>query len=98
MKDMYGTTVHPKYDVCLERNVGTREQPDWSEDMNEVEGANNYYDAIKRAKRMSLKYPDNLEARVYIVCYYENDITAFNEVWWEYYENGKKEGRYLADD
>lgn len=97
MKNIYGETVHPKYDVCLERNVGTRQEPEWSEDMNEVEAADNYFDAVRRAKKMSLKYPDNLEARVYIVCYFEDSISTFNQVWWEYYENGKKDERIMAD-
>lgn len=94
MKNIYGETVKPQYEVCLEWQRGTAERPDWSLDENNTEMASNYREAVKMAKALSLKHTDNTKERVYICCFFEDSISSYNMVWFEYYEKGKKEGRY----
>lgn len=93
----YGERVYPEYEVCTEKNIGTREEPDWAEDTDNNDIASNYREAVKMAKKRSLKYPDDLVARVYIVCFYQDSISTYNQAYWEYYKNGKKDERIWND-
>lgn len=97
MKNFYGETVKPQYEVCLEWQRGTEENPDWSLSDIDCELASNYRDAVRIAKKLSLKHPDTTKERVYICCFFEDSISSYNMVWFEYYTDGKKECRILNE-
>lgn len=97
MKNIYGKTVTPQYEVCLEYQRGTTECPDWSLDESNTEVTNNYRDAVKMAKKLSLEHTDETKERIYICCFFEDEISTYNMAWWEYYINGKKECRILNE-
>nr|DAP71210.1 MAG TPA: hypothetical protein [Bacteriophage sp.] len=104
MKNMYGETVKPQYDVALKQHV----KGDVADDYETVDfiGADNYKEACKIAKAQSKGIGKNNDrfheterlnaglAIVSIVCYYSDDVSDYNEVWQEDYVEGKKVGRY----
>lgn len=92
MKNMYGETVIPQYEVVLEVNRGSMGSPDY-ESVDFIV-ADNYREAAKTAKEESKKH-DGIMERVFITCYFEDDVSSYNEVWWEYYDNGHKDKRYI---
>lgn len=104
MKNMYGETVKPQYEVALKQHV----KGDVDNDYETVDfiGADNYKEACKIAKAQSKGIGKNNDrfneterlnaglAIVSIVCYYSDDVSDYNEVWQEDYVEGKKVGRY----
>lgn len=104
MKNMYGETVKPQYEVALKQHV----KGDVDNDYETVGfiGADNYKEACKIAKAQSKGIGKNNDrfreterlnaglAIVSIVCYYSDDVSDYNEVWQEDYVEGKKVGRY----
>ena len=105
MKNMYGETVKPQYEVALKQHV----KGDVDNDYETVDfiGADNYKEACKIAKAQSKDIGKNngrfLEterlnaglAMVTVCCYYADDTSDYNEVWQEDYVGGKKVGRYI---
>lgn len=105
MKNMYGETVKPQYEVALKQHV----KGDVDNDYKTVDfiGADNYKEACKIAKAQSKDISkkdgkfheteclDAGLAMVSIVCYYSDDVSDYNEVWQENYVEGKKVGRYI---
>lgn len=104
MKNIYGKTVYPKYEIALKQHVKGSVEDDY--ESVEFDGADNYREAVKMAKRYSLdigsgniRYKESASldaglAQVTIICYYSDDISDYNEVWQEEYINGKKTKRY----
>ena len=104
MKNIYGETVKPKYEVALKQHV----KGDMENDYESVEfhDADNYREAVRKAKKYSLSIgSENMRfketttldaglAQVTIVCYYSDDTSDYNDVWQEEYINGKKTRRY----
>lgn len=104
MKNIYGETVKPQYEVALKQHV----KGDIDNDYESVEyhEASNYKEAVKIAKKFSLdighedsrfKETTTLDAglaQVTIICYYADDMSDYNDVWKEEYVNGKKTRRY----
>jgi hypothetical protein len=105
MKNMYGETVKPQYEVALKQHVKGHVDNDY--ETVDFIGADNYKEACKIAKAQSKDIGKNngrfLEterqnaglAMVSIVCYYSDDVSDYNEVWQEDYVGGKKVGRYI---
>lgn len=104
MKNIYGETVKPKYEIALKQHVKGSVENDY--ESIEFYNAENYWDAVKKAKKYSLgigsenirfKESNHLDAglaQVTIVCYYSDDTSDYNEVYQEEYINGKKTRRY----
>ena len=104
MKNMYGETVKPQYEVALKQHVKGDVDNDY-ETVDFIE-ADNYKEACKIAKAQSKGISKNNDrfyeterlnaglAIVSIVCYYSDDVSDYNEVWQEDYVEGKKVGRY----
>lgn len=104
MKNIYGETVKPQYEIALKQHVKGSEDNDY--ESIEFYGASNYREAVRLAKKYSLtlgqgnlrfKESASLDAglaQVTIVCYYADDMSDYNEVWQEEYINGKKTRRY----
>ena len=104
MKNMYGETVKPQYEVALKQHVKGDVDNDY-ETVDFIE-ADNYKEACKIAKAQSKGIGKNNGrfheterlnaglASVSIVCYYSDDVSDYNEVWQEDYVEGKKVGRY----
>lgn len=105
MKNMYGETVKPQYEVALKQHV----KGDVDNDYETVDfiGAYSYKKACEIAKVQSKNIGKNTNGRfheterldaglasVSIVCYYSDDDSDYNEVWQEDYVEGKKVGRY----
>ena len=105
MKNMYGETVKPQYEVALKQHV----KGDTGNDYETVGfiGAYIYKKACEIAKVKSKNIGKNTDGRCYeterldaglasvsIVCYYSDDDSDYNEVWQEDYVEGKKVGRY----
>ena len=104
MKNMYGETVKPQYEVALKQHV----KGDVDNDYETVDfiGADNYKEACKIAKAQSKDIGKNngrfleterLDAGLVMVsvcCYFADDTSDYNEVWQEDYVEGKKVGRY----
>lgn len=104
MKNIYGETVKPKYEIALKQHVKGSVENDY--ESIEFYDADNYREAVREAKKYSLgigsenlrfKESTSLDAdlaQVTIVCYYSDDTSDYNEVWQEEYINGKKTRRY----
>ena len=104
MKNIYGETVKPQYEVALKQHV----KGDIDNDYESVayHEAYNYKEAVKIAKKFSLdigcedsrfKETATLDAglaQVTIICYYADDTSSYNDVWQEEYINRKKTRRY----
>ena len=105
MKNMYGETVKPQYEVALKQHVKGHVDNDY--ETVDFIGADNYKEACKIAKAQSKDIGKNngrfLEterlnaglAMVTVCCYYADDTSDYNEVWQEDYVGGKKVGRYI---
>ena len=106
MKNMYGETVKPQYEVALKQHV----KGDVSDDYETIDsiGAYNYKNACEIAKAQSKNIGKNNDGRfheterlnaglamVTVCCYYADDTSDYNEVWQEDYVGGKKVGRYI---
>lgn len=107
MKNMYGETVKPQYEVALKRLSSMRkdtEQALADEDFETFGNilASNYRDAVMKAKQKSndigkeitSDYGTAILREVAVICYFEDDTSSYNQVWQEVYRKGKKEGRY----
>ena len=104
MKNIYGKTVYPKYEIALKQHVKGSVEDNY--ESVEFDGADNYREAVKMAKKYALdigsgnmRYKESASldaclAQVTIICYYSDDISDYNEVWQEEYINGKKTKRY----
>lgn len=92
MTNAYGEIVKPRYEVVIQEHV----KGSVADDFESIDfmAADNYREAVKRAKAESIKYANDPEHQVLITCYFEDDTSSYNEVWYEFYENGKKVGRY----
>lgn len=107
MKNLYGETVKPQYEVALKRVASWREDQeqaleDWDMETYGHLPADNYRDAVRRAKDISKKigtlvesdYGKSILREVDIICYFEDDTSSYNQVWEEEYKDGKKVGRF----
>ncbi|MCW4110093.1 hypothetical protein [Segatella copri] len=104
MKNIYGKTIKPKYEVALKQHVKGSVDDDY--ESIEFHSANNYWESVRMAKKYSFGIgsenkrfaeTDKLDAglaQVTVVCYYSDDTSDYNEVWQEEYINGKKTVRY----
>lgn len=104
MKNIYGESVNPEYEVALKQHVKGSVKNDY--ESVAFYGASNYREAVRIAKKYSLNIgSENLRfketttldaglAQVTIICYYSDDMSDYNDVWQEEYINGKKTRRY----
>lgn len=108
MKNMFGETVKPHYEIALKQHV-KGDCPDDYETVHYESGCKNYNEYVKLAKELSkhlsectikgytYRETDTLDkglAQVALVCYYEDDTSSYNEVWQDVYINGKKIYRF----
>lgn len=105
MKNAYGEIVKPRYEVVLLTWASTTsiEEAKKNHDLESFSfiSCANYRDAVAKAKKASMDigrtirgdYGINEVVEVRITCYFEDDTSTYNEVWFEYYENGKKDER-----
>lgn len=108
MKNMYGETVKPQYEIALKQHVKGNCEDDF-ETVSYESYCGHYREYVKLAKELSKhlgeevvkghKFPETATlnkglAEVAIVCYFEDDTSSYNHVWQEVYINGKKDARY----
>lgn len=107
MKNLYGETVKPQYEVALKRVASWRDDQEQAliDEDYETFGyipASNYRETVREAKAASMSLGKEVSGdngkgilrEVCIVCYFEDDISSYNQAWIEVYAYGKKEGRY----
>ena len=106
MKNLYGETVKPQYEVALKQHVKGNTANDY-ESVGFI-GADSYREACKIAKAQSKNIGKHSDGRFYetehldaglamvtVCCYYADDTSDYNEVWQEDYVGGEKVGRYI---
>lgn len=107
MTNKYGEPVTPQYEVVLRTwsSFASHEDAVKNHDVESFhfESADSYADAVKIAKVYSLKKGDVFNGDygvkeivdIVVVCYFADSDSEYNEVWNEYYTNGKKEYREI---
>ena len=105
MKNFYGETVKPQYEVALKQHVKGNVFNDYR--TVEFIRVDNYKEACNIAKAQSKNIGKNNDGKfnetelldaglvsVSITCYYADEESDYNIVWDEDYVDGKKVGRY----